>query len=110
MHSARHQSGNLPRLARELSRPDHLLWRPGAAAPIAVEIPHDWLREHVNYYEEVEADHRAKDPLLKALKKRIRLQLDKVKCREIRKALQGCLWWERFMEAWKSCNPFLTQY
>ena len=41
------------------------------------EKPHDLLRGHAAYYEEVEVDHRAKDPLLKALKKRIRLQPDR---------------------------------
>ena len=71
-------------------------------------MPHDWLRELAAYYEEVEVDHRAKDPLLKALKKRIRLQPDRVQCREVRKALPGCLGWERFVEAWKPCDLILT--
>ena len=65
----------------------------GQLPPIAGEIPHDWLRafaqQPANYYGEVEVDHRAKDPLLKALKKRIRLQPDKVQCQEIRKVLPG---------------------
>ena len=69
MHGTPPSSGNLPRLARGSRRPGHLLWRQGAATPIAGEMPHDWLREHANYYEEVVPDHRAKDPLLKALKK-----------------------------------------
>ena len=33
----------------------------GQPPPIAGEMPHDWLREHAAYYEEVEVDHRAKD-------------------------------------------------
>ena len=61
----------------------------GQPPPIAGEIPHDWLREHVNYYKEVEVDHRAKDPLIKALKRDIRLQPDRVQCRAMRKALPG---------------------
>ena len=44
----------------------------GQPPPIAGEMPHDWLRgvaqQPANYYEEVEVDHRAKDPILKALK------------------------------------------
>ena len=44
----------------------------GQPPPIAGEMPHDWLRavaqQPANYYEEVEVDHRAKDPLLNALK------------------------------------------
>ena len=71
-------------------------------------MPHNWLREHANYYEEVEVDHRAKDPLLKALKKAIRLQPDKTQCQEVRKALPGCLGWGRFLEAWKPCDLILT--
>ena len=71
----------------------------GQPPPIAGEMPHDWLREHANYYEEVEVDHRAKDPLLKAFKKDIRLQPDRVRCRAMRKALPGCLGWECFVEA-----------
>ena len=72
----------------------------------------DWLRavaqQPANHYEEVEVDHRAKDPLLKALKKRIRLQHDMVQCQEIRQVLPGCLGWERFVEAWKPCDLILT--
>ena len=74
----------------------------------AREMPHDWLREHAAYYEEVEVDHRVKDPLLKALKKAIRLQPDKTQCQEVRKALPGCLGRERFVEAWKPCDLILT--
>ena len=33
----------------------------GQPPPIAGEMPHDWLRGHAAYYEEVEVDHRAKD-------------------------------------------------
>ena len=77
----------------------------GQPPPIAREMPHDG---HAAYYEEVEIDHRAKNPLLKALKKRIRLQPDRVQCREVRKALPGCLGWERFVGAWKPCDLILT--
>ncbi|MEW8688338.1 MAG: hypothetical protein AB2556_21205, partial [Candidatus Thiodiazotropha sp.] len=84
----------------------------GQPPPIAGEMPHDWLRKRClstnNYYEEVEVDHRAKDPALKALKKRIRLQTDKIQCRETRKMLPSCLGWERFVEAWKPCDLILT--
>ncbi|MEW8689420.1 MAG: hypothetical protein AB2556_26650 [Candidatus Thiodiazotropha sp.] len=45
----------------------------GQLPPIAGEKLHDWFQEHANYYEEVEVDHRAKDPLLKGLRKRTRL-------------------------------------
>ncbi|MEW8688356.1 MAG: hypothetical protein AB2556_21300, partial [Candidatus Thiodiazotropha sp.] len=34
----------------------------GQPPPIAGEMPHDWLQRRVDYYEEVLADHRAKEP------------------------------------------------
>ena len=115
LHSTPPHPGNFPRLARGSKRPGHLLWRPGTAAPIGEEMPYiagEMLRavaqQPANYYEEVEVDHRAKDPLLKALKKRIRLQPDKVQCQEIRKVLPGCLGRERFAEAWKPRDLILT--
>ncbi|MEW8688129.1 MAG: AAA family ATPase [Candidatus Thiodiazotropha sp.] len=43
---------------------------------ITGEMPHDWLQWRANYYEEVLADHRAKEPALKALKREIRHQPD----------------------------------
>ena len=73
----------------------------GQPPPIAGEMPHDWLRQAADYYEEVEDDYRAKDVMLKALKKSIRLQADQVQCREMRKALPACLGWDRFVEAWR---------
>ncbi|MEW8685624.1 MAG: AAA family ATPase [Candidatus Thiodiazotropha sp.] len=48
----------------------------GQPPPIAGERPHDWLQRRADYYEEVLADHRAKEPDLKALKREIRLQPD----------------------------------
>ena len=50
----------------------------GQPPSIAGESPHEWLRERVDYYEEIEEDHRAKCPELRALKKAIRLQSDRV--------------------------------
>ena len=47
------------------------------------EMPHDWLRQHVVYYEAVKVNYRAKDEELKYLKKCIRLQTDKAQCREM---------------------------
>ena len=75
-------------------------------------MPHDWLcavaQQPANYYEEVEVHHRIKDPLFKALRKRIRLQPDNVQCQTIRKMLPSCLGWEHFMVPWKPCFFILT--
>ena len=80
----------------------------GQPPPIAGEMPHDWLREHADYYEEVQVDHRAKEEVLKELKIAIRLQPDRVQCREMRKALPRCLGWDRFVEAWQPQDLILT--
>ena len=52
----------------------------GQPPPIAGIMPHSWLREKADYYEEVDVDYRAKDEELKELKRRIHLQTDKVQC------------------------------
>lgn len=80
----------------------------GQPPPIAGEMPHDWLQQQAAYYEEVQVDHRAKDPTLQALKRSIRLQCDKFQCQQMRKALPRCLGWDRFVEAWKPGDLILT--
>jgi len=80
----------------------------GQPPPIAGGSPHDWLKQRCDYYEEVQVDYRAKDPALRNLKKRIRLQPDKVQCREMRKALPGCLGWDRFVDVRKPGDLILT--
>lgn len=70
-------------------------------------MPHNWLRENA-YYEQIETDDRAKDEELKDLKRRIRLQSNKVQCQEKRRALPRCLGWGGFIEAWKPSDLILT--
>ncbi|MEW8689034.1 MAG: hypothetical protein AB2556_24710 [Candidatus Thiodiazotropha sp.] len=48
-------------------------------------MPYDWLQRRADYNEEVLADHRAKEPALKALKREILLQPDRVQYRAMRK-------------------------
>ena len=72
----------------------------GQPPTIAGESPHDWLRERVDYYEEMTVDYRSKCDELRALKKAIRLQPDKVQCREMCKALPQCRGWDRFVNEW----------
>ena len=80
----------------------------GQPPPIAGEMPHNWLRQKADHYEEVEVDHRAKDPELRDLKRRIRLRPDKDQCREMRRALPSCLGWDPFVDAWKPGDLILT--
>ena len=72
----------------------------GQPEPIAGEAPHEWLCEHVDYYEEITDDHRAKCPELRALKMVIRLQPDEIQCQEMRKVLTACRGWDDFVQAW----------
>ena len=72
----------------------------GQPPPIGGEAPHDWLREHADYHEEITVDHRAKCPELRALKRAIRLRSDKVQCKEMRKALPSCRGWNDFTQVW----------
>ena len=53
-------------------------------------------------------DHRSKCEALKALKKAIRLQPDKVQCREMRRALPKCRGWNDFLNAWHPCDMILV--
>ncbi|MEW8688991.1 MAG: hypothetical protein AB2556_24495 [Candidatus Thiodiazotropha sp.] len=71
-------------------------------------MPHDWLQRRADSYEEVLADHRAKEPAQKALKKGIHLQPDRVQCQAKRKAPPSGLGWDRFVEAWKPGELILT--
>ena len=61
-----------------------------------------------NHYEEVTTDYRAKDPALKELKRRMRLQTDRVQCKLMREALPQCLGWERFIAQWKPEDLIIT--
>ena len=72
----------------------------GQPPPIAGESPHGWLRERADYYEEIEEDHRALCPKLRALKKAIRLQPDRVQCVEMRRVLISCRGWDDFIKVW----------
>ena len=80
----------------------------GQPPPIAGEAPHDWLCEHVDYYEEMSVDHRSKCEKLGALKKAIRLQSDKIQCREMRLALPACRGWNDFVNGWHPCDMILV--
>ncbi|MEW8688981.1 MAG: hypothetical protein AB2556_24445 [Candidatus Thiodiazotropha sp.] len=70
-------------------------------------MPHDWLLRRADYYDLL-VDHRGKEPALKALKREIRLQPDRVQCQAMRKAQPACLGWDRFMEASKPGDLILT--
>lgn len=63
---------------------------PGQLPPTAGVMPHSWLRQMAEYYEEIDVDHRAKDD---AMIKSIRLKADKMQCQEMRMALHSCLGW-----------------
>ena len=80
----------------------------GQPPPIAGESPHDWLKEHCDYYEEITVDHRSRCEKLKALKCAIRLQPDRVQCKEMRKALPRCRGWTDFVDDWQPRDLILV--
>ena len=57
----------------------------GEPPPIVGEMPHSWLIDRTDYYEEITLNHRAKDSKLKKLKKGIRLESDAVACKKMKK-------------------------
>ncbi|MEW8689344.1 MAG: hypothetical protein AB2556_26270 [Candidatus Thiodiazotropha sp.] len=48
-------------------------------------MPHERLLRTADYYEEFLADHRDQESALKALKREIRLQPDRVQCQAMKK-------------------------
>ena len=80
----------------------------GQPPPIAGESPHDWLKEHCDYYEEITVDHRSRCEKLEALKCAIRLQPDRVQCKELRKALPRCRGWTDFVDDWQPRDLILV--
>ena len=80
----------------------------GQPPPIAGESPHVWLKERCDYYEEITVDHRSRCDKLKALKWAIRLQPDRVQCKEMRKALPQCRGWTDFVDDWQPRDLILV--
>ena len=72
----------------------------GQPKPIAGASPHAWLKERCDYYEETTVDHRSRCEKLSALKRAIRLQSNKIQCKEMRKALPRCRGWANFVDVW----------
>ncbi|CAG8855097.1 11011_t:CDS:2, partial [Gigaspora margarita] len=62
--------------------------------PFFGEMPHNWLKERADYYEEVLTDYRAKCSRLQELKKKIRRQNNRVQSDLFREALPVAKKWE----------------
>ena len=101
-------TGNLPRLARGPGRPGRLLRRPGATASDRLRNA-TWLAPRARrLLGRGRGRLQGQRPSSPGPEKRIRLRLDRVQCREVRKALLGWLGWGRFVEAWKPGDLILT--
>jgi hypothetical protein len=72
----------------------------GQPPPFVGKCPHDWLKGFVDYYEEIDTDHRALDEPLREFKKLIRLQPDKIQC-EIAREIIPETTMNDFWEAWR---------
>ncbi|CAG8511700.1 7828_t:CDS:2 [Paraglomus brasilianum] len=63
--------------------------------PFFGEMPHNWLKEHADYYEEVLTDYRAKCPKLRELKKAMRRKNNRIQSKLFRAILSTIEKWER---------------
>jgi len=76
--------------------------------PIMGQMPHNWLKERTDYYEEILIDHRAKDNKLKELKRQMRLKSDTEQCALMREALPNILFCKTFLEQWTPLDLILV--
>jgi len=68
--------------------------------PFFGEIPHSWLKEHADYYEEVLTDYRAKCPKSRELKKAMRRKNNRIQSKLFRGILPTIEKWERLEKEW----------
>ena len=80
----------------------------GQPPPIMGQMPHNWLKERTDYYEEILIDHRAKDNKLKELKRQMRLKSDTEQCALMREALPNILFCKTFLEQWTPLDLILV--
>ncbi|CAG8734437.1 46045_t:CDS:2 [Gigaspora margarita] len=74
------------------------------------EMPHDWLKERTEYYEEVLTDYRAKCPRLQELKKKMRRQNNRAQSDLFREALPVAKKWEYLEAEWKPSDHILSAH
>jgi hypothetical protein len=72
----------------------------GQPPPFVGKSPHDYLKGFVDYYEEIDTDHRALDEPLREFKKLIRLQPDRIQCEVAREIIPETTM-NDFWETWK---------
>ncbi len=79
-------------------------------SPFFGEMPHDWLKERADYYEEVLTDYRAKCSRLQELKKKMRRQNNRVQSDLFREALPVSEKWEYLEAEWKPSDRILSAH
>ena len=83
----------------------------GQPPPTAGEMPHDWLcavaQQPANYYEEVEVDHRAKDPFSRPSKSESACSPIRSSVKRYERCFLVASGGKRFVEAWKPCDLIL---
>jgi hypothetical protein len=75
----------------------------GQPPPFVGQSPHEWLKNNVDYYEEINDDHRAIDEPLKELKRLIRLLPDKIQCEIMRKLITETTM-NDFLNSWRPAD------
>jgi hypothetical protein len=80
----------------------------GQPGPIEGDLPHDWLKSNADYYEEVTVDYRAKCPILRELKLKIRNQPNEVQHKIMCEYLPDLLGFEKFLAKWQPTDLILS--
>ncbi|CAG8687539.1 17281_t:CDS:2, partial [Cetraspora pellucida] len=78
--------------------------------PFFREMPHNWLKEHADYYEEVLTDYHAKCPKLCELKKAMRRQNNRIQSKLFRGILPTIEKWERLEKEWTLSDRILSAH
>ncbi|CAG8605323.1 5946_t:CDS:2, partial [Acaulospora morrowiae] len=78
--------------------------------PFFGEMPHNWLKEHADYYEEVLTDYRAKCPKLRKLKKAMRRKNNRIQSKLFREILPTIEKWECLEKEWTPSDRILSAH
>ncbi|CAG8820370.1 13847_t:CDS:1, partial [Racocetra fulgida] len=79
-------------------------------SPFFGEMPHNWLKEHADYYEEVLTDYQAKCPKLHELKKGMRRKNNWVQSELFRGAIPVIKKWKYLEKKWSPSDQILSAH
>ncbi|CAG8838193.1 2708_t:CDS:2, partial [Racocetra persica] len=74
------------------------------------EMPHNWLKEHADYYEEVLTDYQAKCPKLRKLKKGMHRKNNRVQSELFHEAIPVIEKWKYLEKEWSPSDRILSAH